>query len=619
MAITVEINGTDRTSQVLLEGLSVGWKLAARSTCDFTVKSGTYAPTIGHKVRVLDGSTAIYVGSIDEFAQYDAGDGATVFYDCLCVSLEQRLDKVIFDSVYTYGKIFFTLNSISDVLTMGNGTTEFNPFSNGAAVQMRVGVGGSLPGGASESTTYYVINRTDDTCQLSATSGGSAVNFSSAGSGDLYLVWMAGTIINTLMASAVEGVSTGTIRNGAAVESLMADFTSYSSVLNYLAELSGYIWFIDPDTEELQFVSRTEYTAPFSVGNSSTDVLATNGRRDLRFRHTREEYANTIYQKMSEEYNATFIEGKTADGSKKKFRLFFPIRSIVSIDGFSGDDIGIYGVDTGKEWYYTPGDYWIVRSSSGAAPAAGTIFVNYTRFGFNQPYDSGTFAVLYAEDATEVSARASAESGTTGRYVKVLSDPSITDQDQAMAAANAALARYKTIAIEMTYSTRTSGVLPGQLQTVNLTLYGISGTFLIDTVSAELDGDANLRYKVRALSTTRLGDYVSVFETFVGGTAASGGVGGGGGGGAITAGGDYYAVTLTADATISRTVGAAGTTLFLKIIQDGTGGWAATPSSDFEDTESPLDIRKEAGATTGFLFISNGTKWEPFGGAQTKA
>lgn len=73
----------------------------------------------------------------------------------------------------------FTVNTSTEVLTLtANGC---NYFSNGDLV--RVGSSTTLPGGLSNATDYYVINAGGNTCQLSATLNGSAVNITSTGSG----------------------------------------------------------------------------------------------------------------------------------------------------------------------------------------------------------------------------------------------------------------------------------------------------------------------------------------------------------------------------------------------------------------------------------------------------
>lgn len=70
----------------------------------------------------------------------------------------------------------FTADAGTDFLTsVAHGLT------NGQRVKLSSA--GTIPAGLSTSIVYYVVAKTDDTYQVSLTSGGAAVNFTSAGSG----------------------------------------------------------------------------------------------------------------------------------------------------------------------------------------------------------------------------------------------------------------------------------------------------------------------------------------------------------------------------------------------------------------------------------------------------
>lgn len=70
----------------------------------------------------------------------------------------------------------FTADAVTDFLTsVAHGRT------NGERVKLSST--GTLPGGLSSSIVYYVVNKTTDTFQLALTSGGAAVDITSAGSG----------------------------------------------------------------------------------------------------------------------------------------------------------------------------------------------------------------------------------------------------------------------------------------------------------------------------------------------------------------------------------------------------------------------------------------------------
>lgn len=601
--ITAYINGSDRTSDIAIEEISLQWRRNTRSTAGVKALDG-YTPAIGDVFQIYNGATPVLIGSLDDTRSYDPGTHALNFHRLLITGHEHRLDKRV-QACVAYGPEFVSVNSISDVFTFVGG---YNPFSNGYAVRVRTD--GSLPGGVSSSTTYYVINRTSTTLQLSTSVGGSAVNMASAGSGNIWLVWMAGAIVKDVVGywGAAEGISAGTIRDGAVVESASFEWARPSDRIDTCANISGYIWRVN-GAAQLDFVPPGEFTAPFNITDSATAEEVIDGTVEVH--RTREDYANTVYLRISPDAFGPVTETLTGDGSKKFFRLsggindFKLIKELLAVDTFGPDDIGIYGVDSGKAWYYTPNGYWIIADTTTTAPAS-TFDVTYRPVGYD---------VRTATDAGEISARASAEASSTGIYEAVLQDTSIADSDAGDAAAAAALAARKEVPVEIAYDSYTDGILPGQQQSINLTLFGVNDTFLINDVTGSATAGV-MRYRVTATSTSRLGTYLDMFRSFIGGASSVSGGGAVGAGGGTGISVDYYALTLTADASLTRTVAAAGTILIVDVTQDGTGGWDLTPDADFEDVESPLDIAVTASARTTVTFYSTGSKWRKLPGGK---
>jgi hypothetical protein len=62
-------------------------------------------------------------------------------------------------------------------------TAPGSSYSNGSTVVLFPGAGGTLPTGFTAGAVYYVVSASTDTFELSATSGGSAINSSAVGSG----------------------------------------------------------------------------------------------------------------------------------------------------------------------------------------------------------------------------------------------------------------------------------------------------------------------------------------------------------------------------------------------------------------------------------------------------
>ena len=87
----------------------------------------------------------------------------------------------------------FTAVAATDFLTWKGRTP-----SNGTLVRLS-NSGGSLPGGLSTDTDYYVVSQSSNTCKLSLTSGGSAVDITDAGSGTSFIGVLPATLADAML------------------------------------------------------------------------------------------------------------------------------------------------------------------------------------------------------------------------------------------------------------------------------------------------------------------------------------------------------------------------------------------------------------------------------------
>lgn len=86
------------------------------------------------------------------------------------------LDSENGDTWRSYQNPAFTIDIATSTITLAD-----HLLANGATVKLATD--GALPTGYTASTTYYVVNRTDDTMQLATTAGGSAITLSGTQSG----------------------------------------------------------------------------------------------------------------------------------------------------------------------------------------------------------------------------------------------------------------------------------------------------------------------------------------------------------------------------------------------------------------------------------------------------
>ena len=117
MAVSVEIAGIDR-SQFIAPLTQLGFSRPAggRGVATFTllVPSGSFEPAIGQNVVLMDGSRKAFTGTLNDFKKTRLGNLGGFSYDCSCVSLEQRLDKRLITAEYfnlTPGQIVLAILS----------------------------------------------------------------------------------------------------------------------------------------------------------------------------------------------------------------------------------------------------------------------------------------------------------------------------------------------------------------------------------------------------------------------------------------------------------------------------------------------------------------------------
>ena len=165
--------------------------------------------------------------------------------------------------------------------------------------------------------------------------------------------------------------------------------------------------------------------------------------------------------------------------------------------------VGIRGVDTGKDFYWSKFEKEITQDDSGTSLLS-TDDLDVTYQGFVP-------IIVQALNATEISDRLAIEGGT-GVYEDIVDDPSIENNELALQKVNGMLRRFGIIPEIVTFETDRAGLRSGQLLTINLPEYGLDDTYLVDNVDIS-DVDAKiLRYRITALSGEHLGGWHEFFR-----------------------------------------------------------------------------------------------------------
>lgn len=297
-----------------------------------------------------------------------------------------------------------------------------------------------------------------------------------------------------------EGITVGQIDTGATIELGVYPTIPISQVFDELAEASGYSWWIDKN-KALYFVNRSTFSAPF-------DITTASAYRNVTYRKSKEQYRNKQYIRAGKEKTSTQTATFKGDGEIQTFTVAFKIAEVPTITLNAGaQTVGIRGLDTGKDWYWSKDEKEISQDASGTKlTSSDTLSVSYVGF----------FPILtVAESSSAITSRKDTEGGT-GIYESVEEQPSINDSTTALTLAQGKLDRYARISGELTYQTETTGLYAGQIQNITLPIHDIDSDFLIDKVTiSQYDDTGLLRYDVHAVDGQALGGWVNMFKALL--------------------------------------------------------------------------------------------------------
>lgn len=293
-----------------------------------------------------------------------------------------------------------------------------------------------------------------------------------------------------------EGVTYSNVEAGPTIKKVVFNYDSVTKAFDDLAELVGYDWYID-NNKDLHFFSRES--------NTGTE-LNDNNILNMSIIETRNQYRNIQYTRagygISEERTDTFA----GDGKKQTFTCKLPLAKVPTITVNSiTKTVGIFGLETSKDFYWSKGQKEIVQDDSGTKLiSSDTLSITY----------QGLFPIIARSDLGEEIANRSAIEGGTGIYEDVADDKSIEDTDAAQQKTEALLRKYGTIPQTLDVSTLTE-YKAGQIVIVNSTLFGISGNYLVQSATIKQIGINQLVYDVKLLSGENIGGWESFFKSLV--------------------------------------------------------------------------------------------------------
>lgn len=298
-----------------------------------------------------------------------------------------------------------------------------------------------------------------------------------------------------------DGLTTGGVETGPTIERAVFAYRRVSDVFDDLSTLTGYAWWVD-ESHVINFKQRSSVLSPFTLDESKPLAGSVSVSKAL------DEYRNVQIIRAGQDKTSTQTLEFVGDGVRRVFVVAYPIATVPTVQvkigagAYATKTLGIRGLDTGFDWYWSKNTNEISQDSGGVLlTSADRVKVDYVGF----------FPVLVStENITNIADRVAVEGGS-GRYEHIIEDASMDSVTSALARSDALLRRYGTIGATLLFDTYSAGLRAGQLITVSLPTHAISGSYLIESVRC-IPTTVGTLYTVKALSGETIGGWQAFFK-----------------------------------------------------------------------------------------------------------
>jgi hypothetical protein len=319
-------------------------------------------------------------------------------------------------------------------------------------------------------------------------------------------------IVDDIITSYVEGgygIDTTNVATGPTIASVVFDHISIRKCFEKLNKLTGYIWWVDYDSN-LYFQETDVTPAPESITDTSNNFFEVSVSYDTsQVRNS----VIVIGSPDGQESLSTNTQTFTGDGQTRSWSLEDKPSTVVSVkvNGVSKQ----YSLDVNER--DTDDFVYSFSGQSITQTVAGTTLTG-----------SDTLEIVYYPRIDIVAQKVDQDSinyfavldGGDGTREYTIKDSSITSKSEALVRAQQELDEFSMPLVEGVFKTRTglltagSYFAPGQLLTVNLPSYGISTdtTFLIQEVLVEMNETAST---VEYVYTVRFGGRLAGVREFL--------------------------------------------------------------------------------------------------------
>ncbi len=259
-------------------------------------------------------------------------------------------------------------------------------------------------------------------------------------------------------------------------------------------------------------VWRTFILAPYNAANApwnvadGTDLLAGDTPLQVSIQQTHNQMANFAYaigqNTLLNALNAT-ING---DGTSRTFNLPQSVGAapVITLNGLA-QTVGVLGVDSGDNWYWSQGSTTLTQDSGGTVLAATDVLV--------VAYELETAGVAQAPNEGSLLACNQIE-GTSGEYDYSTSISVPIMPADLLTVAEAYVTEYGDPATTVSASTLRPGLRTGQMQSITFPRAGISGTYLIATIKMTTTNNI-IQWDYTAFGGANIGDQITALVQFI--------------------------------------------------------------------------------------------------------
>jgi len=265
-----------------------------------------------------------------------------------------------------------------------------------------------------------------------------------------------------------EGITIGAIQTGPTIDTAIFNYVRVSEAFDALKDLSAFTWFID-EFKQLFFIDRSTYTAPWNLDSVSYFPM----KKSAYLSTGNPKYRNRQWVKGGTGQTSLQTQNYIGDGVVESFALAYPTAQAPTVtEDAAPMDVGIKGIDTGKDYYWSEGSETIYAE---VAPGIGVaVQVQYY----------GQYPVIaLVSNSGAIIARQAIEGGTG-----IVEDMDIEGQldsgDAMTESAKAKLDTWCQDAEKFKYTTWIHGLRPGQIQEITYAPFGLAAhEMLIESVS----------------------------------------------------------------------------------------------------------------------------------------